>query len=142
MQNLVIEKYDPQIQDGAIQGGQGWTIQDNEVRLNYAVGIIGVDGSKIIGNYVHDNGQMGLGGSGDNILVQGNEIAKNGFWSGIESALGGWRISNSPTRITWSCAATTRTTITGTGMWTDINNIHTLYEDNVVVHNTHQRHQP
>ena len=27
---------------------------------------------------------MGLGGSGDNILVQGNEIAKNGFWSGID----------------------------------------------------------
>ena len=41
VQNLVIEKYDPPIQDGAIQGGQGWTIQDNEVRLNYAVGIIG-----------------------------------------------------------------------------------------------------
>ena len=29
------------IQDGAIRGDQGWTIQDNEVRLNYAVGIIG-----------------------------------------------------------------------------------------------------
>ena len=39
VQNLVIEKYDPQIQDGAIRGGQGWTIRDNEVRLNYAVGI-------------------------------------------------------------------------------------------------------
>ena len=39
VQNFVIEKYDPAIQDGAIQGGQGWTIQDNEVRLNYAVGI-------------------------------------------------------------------------------------------------------
>ena len=84
VQNLVIEKYDPPIQDGAIQGGQGWTIQDNEVRLNYAVGIIVRDSSKIIGNYVHDNGQMGLGGSGDNILVQGNEIAKNGYWSGID----------------------------------------------------------
>ena len=39
VQNLVIEKYDPPIQDGAIQGARGWTIQDNEVRLNYAVGI-------------------------------------------------------------------------------------------------------
>ena len=27
---------------------------------------------------------MGLGGTGNNILVQGNEIAKNGFWSGID----------------------------------------------------------
>ena len=116
-------------------GGKGWTIQDTEVRLNYTVGIIGRDGSKIIGNYVHDNGQMGLGGSGDNILVQGNEIAKNGYWSGIDVS-GRAADSSSPTPITWSCAATTRTTITGSGMWTDINNIHTLYENNVVVHNT------
>ena len=28
------------------------------------------------------------------------------------------------------------------GMWTDINNIHTLYEDNVVVHNDDGWHQP
>src|SRR3954447_22805519 len=64
VQNLVIEKYDPQIQDGAIHGGQGWSILDNEVRLNYAGGITVNDGSQIIGNYVHDNGQKGLGGSG------------------------------------------------------------------------------
>ena len=25
----------------------------------------------------------------------------------------------------------------GSGMWTDINNIHTLYENNLVAHNTH-----
>ena len=81
-----------QIQDGAIRGGQGWTIRDNEVRLNYAVGISAHGGSQIIGNYVHDNGQMGLGGSGNNILVQGNEIAKNGFWSGIDPLMGRGRI--------------------------------------------------
>ena len=66
---------------------------------NYAVGISAHDGSQIIGNYVHDNGQMGLGGFGDNILVQGNEIAMNGYWSGIDVL---WRGAdlNSPTRIT------------------------------------------
>src|SRR5262245_58445166 len=84
VENLVIEKYDPMIQDGAISGDQSWTIRDNEVRLNYAVGITAHDGSQIIGNYVHDNGQMGLGGLGDDILVQGNELAANGFWSGID----------------------------------------------------------
>ena len=44
--------------------------------------------------------------------------------------------------MSWSCAATTRTTITAHGMWTDTNNIHTLYEDNLVVHNTHIGIQP
>ena len=135
VQNLVIEKYDPQIQDGAIQGGPGWTIQDNEVRLNYAVGIIGVDGSKLIGNYVHDNGQMGLGGFGDNILVQGNEIAKNGYWSGIDVLWegGGFKFANTDNLVVRGNYSHDNN---GMGMWTDIDNIHTLYEDNVVVHNT------
>ena len=135
VQNLVIEKYDPQIQDGAIRGGQGWTIRDNEVRLNYAVGISANGGSQIIGNYVHDNGQMGLGGSGNDILVQGNEIAKNGFWSGIDPLWegGGFKFANTDDLVVRGNYAHDNK---GTGLWTDINNIHTLYEDNVVVHNT------
>jgi len=135
VQNLVIEKYDPTIQNGAIQGGQGWTIHDNEVRLNYAVGITGRNGSKLIGNYVHDNGQMGLGGSGDNILVQGNEIAKNGYWSGIDVLWegGGFKFGNTDNLVVRGNYSHDNN---GIGMWTDIDNIHTLYENNVVAHNT------
>ena len=135
VQNLVIEKYDPAIQDGAIRGGQGWIIRDNEVRLNYAVGISAHGGSQIIGNNVHDNGQMGLGGSGNNILVQGNEIAKNGFWSGIDPLWegGGFKFADTDDLVVRGNYAHDNK---GTGLWTDINNIHTLYEDNVVVHNT------
>jgi Right handed beta helix region/Ca-dependent carbohydrate-binding module xylan-binding/Protein of unknown function (DUF642) len=135
VQNLVVEKYDPQIQDGAINGGQGWTMRDNEVRLNYAVGIIARDGSQLIGNYSHDNGEMGLGGSGDNILVQGNELARNGFWSGIDPLweAGGFKFADTDNLVVRGNYSHDNN---GSGMWTDINNIHTLYEDNVVVHNT------
>ena len=84
VKNFVVEKYDAPIQHGAIHGASSWTIENNEVRLNYGVGIIAHDNSKIVGNFVHDNGEMGLGGTGNNILVEGNEIAKNGFWSGID----------------------------------------------------------
>ena len=135
VQNLVIEKYDPQIQDGAIRGDQGWTIRDNEVRLNYAVGITAHGGSQIIGNYVHDNGQMGLDGYGNNILVQGNELATNGFWSGIDPLweAGGFKFADTDNLVVRGNYAHDNN---GTGLWTDINNIHTLYEDNVVVHNT------
>jgi Right handed beta helix region/Calx-beta domain len=135
VQNLVIEKYDPMIQDGAIRGDQNWTIRDNEVRLNYAVGITAHDGSQIIGNYVHDNGQMGLGGYGNNILVQGNELATNGFWSGIDPLweAGGFKFADTDALVVRGNYAHDNK---GTGLWTDINNIHTLYEDNVVVHNT------
>ena len=135
VQNLVIEKYDPQIQDGAIHGDQSWTIQDNEVRLNYAVGITAHDGSQIIGNYVHDNGQMGLGGHGDNILVQGNELATNGFWSGVSPywEAGGFKFVDTDNLVVRGNYSHDNN---GSGMWTDFSNIHTLYEDNVVVHNT------
>ena len=123
------------IQDGAIRGDQSWTIRDNEVRLNYAVGITAHDGSQIIGNYVHDNGQMGLDGYGNNILVQGNELATNGFWSGIDPLweAGGFKFADTDNLVVRGNYAHDNN---GTGMWTDTNNIHTLYEDNVVVHNT------
>ena len=138
VQNLVIEKYDPPVQSGTVQGNKGWIIQDNEVRLNYAVGIKVEPGenSKIIGNYVHDNGQLGLGGSGNDILVEGNEIAKNGFWSGIDVLWegGGFKFANTNGLIVRGNYSHDNH---GPGMWTDINNIHTLYENNLVVHNTH-----
>jgi parallel beta-helix repeat protein len=134
VKNLVVEKYDSPVQSGAIQGNQNWTIQDSEVRLNYGVGIIARDKSKIIGNHVHDNGQMGLGGSGDHILVEANVIAKNSFWSGIPSGWegGGFKFSDTDGLIVRGNYSYNNN---GSGMWTDWNNINTLYEDNVIVHN-------
>lgn len=87
VENLVVEKYASPIQHGAIGGYElptDWLIQGNEVRLNYGVGIAGGDSTRVIGNNVHDNGQMGLAGVGKNILVEGNEIASNGFFSGMD----------------------------------------------------------
>jgi hypothetical protein len=135
VRNLVIEKYDPPIQHGAIYGGRNWTIQNNEARLNYAVGIMATDGSKLIGNYSHDNGEMGLGGNGNGILIQGNELARNGFWSGIDPLweAGGFKFADTDNLVVRGNYSHDNN---GSGMWTDINNIHTLYEDNIVVHNT------
>jgi parallel beta-helix repeat protein len=138
VRNLVIEKYDPPAQTGAVQGNKGWIVQDNEVRLNYAVGIKGGENSKFIGNFVHDNGQMGLGSSGaarNNILVEGNEIAKNGFWSGLDVLWegGGFKFARTHGLIVRGNYSHDNN---GIGMWTDIDNIHTLYENNVVAHNT------
>ncbi len=135
VQNLVIEKYDPMIQDGAISGDQSWTIRDNEARLNYAVGITAHDGSQIIGNYVHDNGQMGVGGYGNNVLVQGNELASNGFWSGIDPLweAGGLKFAETNNLVVQGNYVHDNN---GPGLWSDIDSINTLYEDNVVVHNT------
>ena len=135
VKNFVVEKYDAPIQRGAINGGSNWTIENNEVRLNYGIGISAHDNSKIVGNFVHDNGEMGLGGTGNNILVEGNEIAKNGFWSGIDVGWegGGFKFAKTDGLIVRGNYSHDNN---GSGMWTDIDNIHTLYENNVVVGNT------
>ncbi len=135
VQNLVVEKYDPEIQHGAINGGQSWTIQNNEVLLNYAVGIIAQDNSQVIGNYVHDNGQMGVGGQGNNVLVQGNELASNGFWSGIDPywEAGGLKFAATDNLVVQGNYVHDNN---GPGLWGDIDSINTTYEDNVIVHNT------
>lgn len=132
--DLTIEKYATPTQYGTIQGGQGWTIQDNEVRLNYGVGIDAMDNSKIIGNFVHDNGQMGMGGGGSNLLVEGNEIARNGFWSGIDVF---WEGGGSKFTVTDGLIVRGNYSHDnhGFGLWTDIDNTNSLYENNVLTNN-------
>lgn len=137
VKNLIVEKYATPVQYGAIGDqfpGEGWVIQNNETRLNHGAGLRVSSNGQVLGNYTHDNGQMGMGGSGGNILVQGNEIARNNF-SGIDHDFecGGFKF-----------AATDGLTVrnnyshenTGPGMWTDISSIHALYENNLVMNNS------
>ena len=134
VRGLVVEKAANEAQRAAIdnEGGGGWAIEDNEVRYNHGVGIRG-DSSTVRGNVVHHNGQLGLSGHGDSSLVEGNEIAWN---------------NTAGYQCLWECGGTkwaeTRGLVVrgnwshdnhGPGMWTDINNVDVLYEDNVVTGN-------
>jgi hypothetical protein len=133
--DLTIEKYNAPTQHGTIEGAQNWTIANNEVRLNYGVGITAQSNSKIVGNHVHDNGQMGMGGGGTNLLVESNEIARNGRWSGIDVFWegGGAKFSQS-TNLT--VRGNYSHDNEGFGLWTDIDNVNTLYENNLVFNNS------
>lgn len=137
VENLVVEKYSTPTQAGTIgydSSAEGWTIRNNEVRLNYGVGVYAGSDSTIAGNYIHDNGQMGAGASGAHILVEGNEIAHNGYFAGTDS---NWEGGGA------KFAETDNLTVRGNyshdnngyGLWTDINTIDTLYEGNTVVDN-------
>lgn len=136
---LVVEKYSAPIQRGAIGHGvasPGWVVRNNEVRLNYAVGVSVGSGSRIVGNHIHDNGEMGIGCVGDDILIEGNEIAGNGFFAGLDPM---WEGGGG------KCALTRRLVVRGNyshdnnahGFWTDIDNIDTLYEGNRIENNVH-----
>jgi parallel beta-helix repeat protein len=77
---LVVEKFANDAQRGAILGGSDWTIQHNEVRLNHGVGVqlAQAAGSKVLDNFVHHNGQLGVSGwRTTNCLFAGNELAFN-----------------------------------------------------------------
>ena len=64
--------------DGGIKtSAPNWDIEHNEVRFTHWAGIYIGTGAKVISNYSHDNGTYGIAGSGDNILVQDNEVSHN-----------------------------------------------------------------
>ena len=136
--HLTVEKYASPAQRGAIGysgGGTGWVIRDNVVRWNHGNGIRLAGGMQVLDNYVHSQGQLGIGGQGDGILVEGNEIAFNntaGFGPGVQGEAGA-------TKFVATDGLVVRGNFShhnhGPGFWTDIYNINTLYEDNVVEDN-------
>lgn len=136
--NLIVEKYASPLQAGAIGHdvtSQDWLVQNNEIRLNYGIGLVVGTGSWVIGNRLRHNGNMGAGCVGDRILFEGNEITGNGHFSGLDVL---WEGGGA------KCAKTSGLVVRGNhlhgnhgmGFWTDIDNKMTLYEDNLVENNS------
>lgn len=130
---LTIEKYANRAQRGAIDGdsGQGgWLLINNEVRYNHGTGIRTHTDMVLRDNYVHHNGQMGIAGLGDRILVTGNEISYNGI-SGFNPF---WEAGG--TKFVLTNDLVVRDNFVhhnkGRGLWTDIDNRNSLFEDNLV----------
>ena len=76
IRGVTVEKFATSLQSAAVQGGRGWLVEGVEARLNHGAGMDGA--TRMRNNYVHDNGQAGLGGSGPTI-VERNEIAWNNY---------------------------------------------------------------
>ena len=143
VRGLVVEKFANQAQRGAIMAiryaqtetyGARWTIEGNTVRLNHGVGIKAGYGAYVLDNRVLRNGQLGIGGgSGPDTVVERNEIAYNN-WAGFD-----WNWEAGGTKFVRSDGLVVRDNHVhhneGPGLWTDIDNIHTLYEGNLVEHN-------
>lgn len=137
VEGLTVEKYSTPIQHaaiGAAVASEGWTVRGNEMRLNHSVGVTVGTRGKIVGNLVRDNGEMGIGCVGADILIEGNEISGNGFFAGLDPA---WEGGGG------KCALTRRLVVRNNyshdnnsyGFWTDIDNIDTLYEGNRIEDN-------
>ena len=136
--HLIVEKYASPPQQGAIGGAvgkdqQGWTILNTEARWNHGTGIqVGPKGHVESCN-IHHNGQKGLGGVGAGVVIVNNEIAYNDY-AGYDT---GWEAGGSKFAKTDNLVVRGNYVHdnTGPGLWTDIDNIHTLYEKNTILNN-------
>jgi parallel beta-helix repeat protein len=142
VRGLVIERYVPGAQMGAIKAGghtredgtHDWVVEHCEVRYNDGGGIRIGHRMHILDNHIHHNSQIGIVGVGDDIVVEGNEIAHNNFEREYDY---GWEAGGAKfvktrrlvVRNNWSHHNW------GPGLWTDIDNIDTLYEGNLVEDN-------
>ncbi|MFN0091598.1 MAG: right-handed parallel beta-helix repeat-containing protein [Acidimicrobiales bacterium] len=133
VRGLAVERYATPAQAGAIEVGENggeWRIEDCVVRQNHGGGVVLRNGSSLRRCQVLDNGQIGVKAQGAGNVVEGNEIARNntaGFDAGWEA--GGTKFARTVDLVVRGNDVHSNV---GTGLWTDIDNVRTLYEDNHV----------
>ena len=137
LSGLVVERFANPAQSAAAVGmGPGWVVDGLEVRENHGTGIDSGSRSVLRNSHVHHQGELGLSGSGAvGALVEDNRIDHNNT-AGYDPA---WEAGGAK----WA-AGTERLTVRGNqvfdndgpGLWTDGDNVHTLYEGNLVEANS------
>jgi hypothetical protein len=139
IRNLVVEKVGNPVQSGAISASNNWLIQGVESRLNAGGGVRMGPGTVLRDSYIHHNGELGIAGGqaycsrAQGLVVENNEISYNntaGYNWGWEAGGSKW---------TFTDGLIVRNNFVhhnyGHGLWTDVDNINTLFEDNRVEDN-------
>jgi len=138
--DLIVEKFATPQDSGAVNmgyspfGGYFWVTEGCEVRYNHGSGVA-CDAETTVRNcYIHHNMRFGLNGAGWNNIVEGNEIAFNNYmkmFNPYDGAGGSKWVFSTDMIIRGNYSHDNW----GPGLWTDINNIRILYEDNLVEDN-------
>ncbi|MGE0652374.1 MAG: right-handed parallel beta-helix repeat-containing protein [Alphaproteobacteria bacterium] len=120
IKGLTVEMFASKAQRGAIDGieSDDWVVEANEVRLNHGHGIRVGPRMTVRRNFVHRNGQLGVGGAGNDILIESNLIAGNnraGFNREWEAGGAKFVIAHNLT-VRHNCFLDND----GYGLWTDI----------------------
>jgi parallel beta-helix repeat protein len=136
VKGFTVQHYNNPLQHGAIEslGTTGWLIENNHVTLNAGVGITVDSNGQALNNLLDWNTQEGFTIHGSNILFQGNEIAHNNSNLTVSP---GWEAGGG--KIWATQHATIRGNFShdngGPGLWTDTDNIFTVYDGNTVTNN-------
>ncbi|GAA4556708.1 hypothetical protein GCM10023175_59490 [Pseudonocardia xishanensis] len=141
VENLVLEQAANEGQVAALEArevggerfGSGWTIRNNEIRSNHAVGVGFAGGTLVSANVIRDQGQLGFGAWGSGSTVSDNVVSGNGDagYSFDWEAGGGKSWMTEDLTVEHNLVQDNR----GPGLWTDGGNIRTTYAFNVVSDN-------
>jgi parallel beta-helix repeat protein len=117
--------------------GIGWIVENCDLHHNGYAGLALSDGSIARNNKIHDNGVIGLEVSWVRdlgALVEGNEIYGNNTTGADEYyEAGGAKFGETEDLVVRGNFVHSNN---GPGLWTDIDNVETLYEHNVVLGNS------
>lgn len=134
LRGLTVKMFATTAQQGAITtGGPGWVIADDRAELNHGAGITSGSETTIEDSKAVENGQEGIGGSGNGIAVVKNLIADNN-WAEFSPE---WEAGGAK----WGYASDllVRDNIVrdnkGPGLWSDVDSTGVTYEDNDVIDN-------
>jgi parallel beta-helix repeat protein len=128
---LTIREFANIAQQGAVDGDGrvGWVVSNNDIGFTHGVGIVVGPGGQVLHNFVHSNGQLGVAALGDAVLVQDNEISYNNrahYWANWEA--GGTKFVDTTNLVVRGNFVHHND---GPGLWSDANNLNTLYENNI-----------
>ena len=135
IKGLVIEGYKPGSRNAVIEGtggSSGWTIEGNVIRNNGEKGVDARSGWRVVDNTIRENGRYGVTGSGDGIVVSGNEISYNSTEYGATGDSGGTKFVHTEGLVLRGNYVHDNH---GNGLWVDINNVNALIEGNRVIGN-------
>jgi Right handed beta helix region len=144
LRHISITRYTPPAQNGAIWGGDdltrsttGWVLDSLDVSYNANLGVRIGNRMRVTNSHLHHNGTINIGGVGVGVLIEGNEIA-----------YGNWRLASDPgfesggTKFVMTDSLVVRNNYVhdngGPGIWTDIENVHVLIENNRVEGNARE----
>jgi hypothetical protein len=135
VKGLRIEKFSNPAQDSCAGGSRSGLFAGNEVRFCHGIGVGAYDYEVVKNNWIHHMGEMGVSAPlSTGAVFENNEIAHNNTMGFDPSWEGGGSKFTSTTHLTVTGNYVHHNV--GGGLWTDIDNIHTLYARNIVERNS------
>ncbi len=142
IRGLKITNYNPPTQTATVDAGghapsegtTGWIIDGNEVSYNNEYGIRIGNSTRVINNNSHHNKRLNIAGTGNNTVIEGNEIAYGNYLNSFNTNFeaGGTKFAATDGLVLRNNYVHDNQ---GVGIHVDGNNINTLIEQNRVINN-------